>query len=517
MKDRLDRFAAESERAAAALVLVLVLAFMLSLTAAAFFQTADLSTNDPSGERIAFYADNVFLNLIMLALMLCALYLFYCHCDHIRLRRLELLLLLWIFAAGTAFVASVKLRAPYYSDSYMVTYAAQRAAAHDFSILMDPYFRRFPFQLGYVLYSEVFFRVASRILAGLPEGYQWLALQEVNLLWLLLAYHALLQSARLLFRRDRTVKLTAVLLFFCLQPVFSVTFLYGNMPAFACGCAAVWMFLEVLEKRRLYAALLTVAFLAAAVTLKLNLLIFCVAIGGVCLIELFKKRSWRGAAALLLAAICVLTVSKLPQRFYEKRMEYSFGSGIPMIAWMAMGFDEGHAAPGWYKEDHTVTAFERSGRDPAATAEQARAALQERLAAFTTHPRRALRFFWDKLRSQWNEPTYGSLWLNQVHLSFSEKGAIYDFLCGSASAERRTTAVLNQFQQLIFLGMLLGCFGLWHKKSVKSCLLPLIVLGGLLYHLLFEAKSQYALPYYVLMLPVAAYGLTRLFRRIENR
>ena len=517
MKDRLDRFAAGSERAAAALILVLVLAFMLSLTAAAFFQTADLSTNDASGEHIAFYADNVFLNMLMLALLLCALYLFYLHCDHIRLRRMELLLMLWIFAAGTLFVASVKLRAPYYSDSYMVTYAAQRAAAGDFSILMDPYFRRFPFQLGYVLYSELFFRIASKVLAGLPEGYQWLALQEVNLLWLLLAYHAVLQAARLLFRRERTVKLTAMLLFFCFQPVFSVTFLYGNTPAFACGCSAVWLFLEYLDKRRAYMAVLTAVFLTAAVALKLNLLIFCVAIGGVWGIEILKKRSWRAAVGLLLAAVCVLTVSKLPQRLYEKRMEYDFGSGIPMIAWMAMGFDEGHAAPGWYKEDHTVTAFERSGRDPAATAELAKEALQTRFAAFRAHPRHALRFFWGKLRSQWNEPTYGSLWLNQVHLSFSEKGAIYDFICGSSGAERRTTAFLNQVQQLVFLGMLLGCFGLWHKKSVRSCLLPLIVLGGLLYHLLFEAKSQYALPYFVLMLPVAAYGLTRLFRRIERR
>ena len=517
MKDRLEQFAVKSDKVAAVLILVLVLAFLLSLTAAAFFQTADLNTNDPSGEHIDFYADNVFLNLIMLLMLLCALYLFYCRCDHIRLRRLELVLLVWVFLCGTAFVASVKLRAPYYSDSYMVTYAAQRAAAHDLSILSDPYFRRFPFQLGYVLYSELFFRAASRLLAGLPEGYQWLALQEVNLLWLLLAFHAVLQSARLLFRRERSVKLTALLLFFCFQPIFSVTFLYGNIPAFACGCLAVWMFLAYMEKGRLRFALLTAAFLTAAVTLKLNLLIFCVAIGGVWLIELLKKRSLRSAVCLVLTVVSVLTVSKLPQRFYEKRMDYDFGSGIPMIAWMAMGFDEGHAAPGWYKEEHTVTAFERSGRDPAATADAARAALRERAAVFASSPRAALRFFWAKLRSQWNEPTYESLWLNQVHLSFSKKGAIYDFICGSGSAERRSTAVMNQYQQLIFLGTLLGCLGLWHKKSVKSCLLPLIVLGGLLYHLLFEAKSQYALPYFVLMLPVAAYGLSRLFRRIENR
>ena len=182
-----------------------------------------------------------------------------------------------------------------------------------------------------------------------------------------------------------------------------------------------------------------------------------------------------------------------------------------------MGLDEGHAAPGWYREDHTVTAFFHTGEDPEATAALAKAALKNRVAGFAAHPDKALRFFWAKLRSQWNEPTYESIWLNQVHMSFSEKGRVYSFLCGEGSAERRTTAVMNQFQQLIYLGMLLGCFGLWHRKNAKSCLLPLIVLGGLLYHLLFEAKSQYALPYFVLMLPVAAYGYSRLFHRIEYR
>ena len=43
------------------------------------------------------------------------------------------------------------------------------------------------------------------------------------------------------------------------------------------------------------------------------------------------------------------------------------------------------------------------------------------------------------------------------------------------------------------------------------------MLGGLLYHLLFEAKSQYALPYFVLLVPLAAWGLSRLFHRTEHR
>ena len=76
---------------------------------------------------------------------------------------------------------------------------------------------------------------------------------------------------------------------------------------------------------------------------------------------------------------------------------------------------------------------------------------------------------------------------------------------------------MNQFQQLIFFGMLLSLFELWRRRDTESSLLPLIILGGLLYHLLFEAKSQYALPYFVLMIPMAAFGFGWFFYRIENR
>ena len=511
----MDSLAQGMEKAVVILSLVLLAVFLLGLVFTAYTQTSELNMNDVSGEHIEFRDDNFFLNGILTAICLCALYLFYRRCDAIPLRRMERLLLVFTFVFGAAFIASTRLEAPIYSDSYLVTYAAQRAAVGDFSQLADAYFRRFPFQLGYVLYSELFFRAARLALGTSPEGYRWLALQGVNLLWLLFAYHALVEISGLLFHRPRVQKLTMLLLFFCLQPLLSVTFLYGNTPAFACGTAALWMFLLFLESERTRYALLTALFLSLAVTLKLNLLIFCVAVGGVWTIELFKKRSLRSLLCLLLAAVCVLTLPKLPQRIYEKRTGFAFGEGIPMIAWMAMGFDQGYAAPGWYREYHTVSVFLESGEDAAATAAEAKEYLAGRLQEFRNDGAGCLRFFRQKFDSQWNEPTYESMWVNQVQLSFSEKGRFYDFLCGSGA--RRTAAFLNQVQQLVLLGALAGMPGLWRRKRIQLCLLPVIVLGGVLYHLLFEAKSQYALPYFVLLVPLAAWGLSRLFHRIEHR
>ena len=510
-----DGFARKLEKSAAVLVPALLCCFLLGLTFAAFTETASLNMNDPSGEHIDFRDDNIFLNGILALIYLCVLYLFYRRCGTIPLRLMERVLLLWAFLFGAAFIASTKLQPPVYSDSYLVTYAARRAAMGDFAQLGEVYFRRFPFQLGYVLYTELFFRAADLVLGGAPEGYRWLALQGVNLLWLMLAWHALVQISGLLFHRERVQKLTMLLLFFCLQPLLSVTFLYGNIPAFACGIVGVWTFLLFLDGGKLRHALLTALLLGLAAALKLNLLIFCVAVGGVWLVELAKKPSLRSLICLGLAAACVLLIPKLPQKLYELRTGLSFGSGIPMIAWMAMGFDEGHAASGWYREYHTVEVFARNGEDAAATAADARQFLSERLREFKGAPAEALQFFRRKLCSQWNEPSCGSLWLNQVQLSFSEKGRFYDFLCGSGA--RRTANVMNQVQQLVFLGALLGMPGLWRRKRISQCLLPVIVLGGLLYHLLFEAKSQYALPYFMLLVPLAAWGLSRLFSRIEHR
>jgi len=508
-----EKISYELERWSVLLILILVLAFMLVLTASAYLETSHLNTNDISGENIDIYSDNVFLNVIFAVIYLAVAYLFYQYTDAIPLRYFEFVLFGWMFCFGCVFIGTTKLAPPIYSDSFMLVNAAMDAA-EGFYHNMQTYFARFPFQLGYVLYAEAFFRGMFLVLPGLPEGYYSLALQMFNLLWLMLCYYSLLSITRCLWDDERVYKLCALLMCFALQPIMSCTFLYGNIPALACGTVAVWMFLKFMQDEKLYHALLCAAFLAAAVAMKLNLLIFLVAIGGIWLVKLVKKFSLKSGLCLVMAAVCVLTVSKLPQTVYERRSGYDFGEGIPMVAWLAMGVSEGHAAVGWYKEEPPVTVFKESGNDPLVTGEKAKAAIAERLDYFADNPGEAVSFFSEKLRSQWNEPSYDSIWLNQVFVSYSEKGGLYKLLCDKG--EGLTVGFMNQHQQLVFLGMLLGVLALIKKRDILSCILPLVILGGLMYHLLFEAKSQYALPYFILMMPVAAMGLSAFFEKLKK-
>ena len=510
---RIERGIASLSRFGAATVLVLTFAFMAFLTFCAYLETGDVSTNNAAGELVELYADNIFLNILMLFIFLSTLYLLYRHSNDRSLWRTELLLMAMVFALGITFILSVKLAAPWYSDSYLVLYAAEKAAIGEYTGL-DSYFCRFPFQLGYVLYAEIVFRLMGSTLPGMPAGYYRLALQGLNVLWLLLCYHALIQLSWQLFQSRRVQKLTTVLLMFCLPPVFTCTFLYGNIPGFALGALALWMFAAFMRQRRLWQGLLCALFLGLAVAVKLNLMIFFAAIVIVWLLDLLQNRSIKSLVCLLLTVVSVLTLGRAPQDIYERRSGKDFGSGIPMIAWMAMGMSEGHAGPGWYKEDHTVSFFMDSGMDPEATAENAGQVIKQRAEYFAENPGQGLRFFSRKLRSQWNEPTYESLWINQVQQSYGQKGFMYEWFCHVG--ERHITGYMNQYQQLVFLGMLLSCVFLWRRRDIRQCLPALVILGGILYHLLFEAKSQYALPYFVLMIPLASYGFCSLYKRVEG-
>ncbi len=511
--ERIDSGIAWLSRLAAAVILGLSGLFILLLTVSAYIETANVSTNNEAGELVEIYADNIFLNILILILLLSSLYLLYRHCVNFSLLRTELVLMLLIFLLGVAFIISVKLAAPWYSDSYQLLYAAERAAVGDYDAI-DAYFYRFPFQLGYVLYAEVLFRLMGSLLPGMPAGYYRLALQGVNLLWLLIAYHAVIGLNWQLFQNRRVQIFTMILLLFCLPPVLSCTFLYGIIPGFALGAAALWMFAAFLRQRRFWQGLLCALCLGFAVLIKLNYMIFAVAICIIWVIDLLKNRSIKSLICLILVIASVAVLDGAAQNIYEKRSGRDFGKGIPMLAWVAMGMSEGHAGPGWYKEDNTVTVFMESGMDAQATEENAVKVIQDRVAYFSVNPGKAVDFYWEKLRSQWNEPTYESLWINRVQQSYGEKGLLYDWFC--EGGKQMSTVYMNQYQQLIFLGTLLCCVWLFRHSNIGQCLPLLVILGGILYHLLCEAKSQYALPYFILMVPLAACGFCGLFQVLEH-
>ena len=232
-------------RFCAAVILTLMSLIMAYLFIMSMLATSDVSTGEGFGELLTFRQDNVLLNLAVLVLCAGLLYLFWRFSDGIRLSLLTGLLLAWTILAGALFIASTKLQPS--QDSYVVTFWAMQSAKGDTSYYHF-YFQRFPYQFGYALYGELFFRAVFLVLPSIPEGFACMLLQAVNVLFLGVTEYALIRIVGLSFHSERAQKLTALLLFLSLHGVLFSTYLYGNLPGLAFSALAIWAFLAFQER-----------------------------------------------------------------------------------------------------------------------------------------------------------------------------------------------------------------------------------------------------------------------------
>ena len=105
------------------------------------------------------------------------------------------------------------------------------------------------------------------------------------------------------------------------------------------------------------------------------------------------------------------------------------------------------------------------------------------------------------------------VWVNQFHRGDFSRivQSIYDGKLYVVLHE-----YMNLYQSLIFAAVLFAL--LYRRKSwrLEQLFLLIVILGGFCFHTLWEAKSQYIFPYFVILLPYAAAGISDFSER-SNR
>ena len=66
---------------------------------------------------------------------------------------------------------------------------------------------------------------------------------------------------------------------------------------------------------------------------------------------------------------------------------------------------------------------------------------------------------------------------------------------------------MNYMLQVVYAGFALGVLVLMRKRESAQLIFPIAIIGGVLFHLLYEANAKYALTYLPMFLPIAAYGI----------
>lgn len=416
-----------------------------------------------------------------------------------NLRVLLIVSMTWMFAAGLLWVTLAKSTPV--SDQYMIYTSAQRFLEGNYERLTyGKYLYYYPFQLGLTAWEVL-------ILSFFGSG-NYQALQVCNVLAVLLCVYAGFRITRMLYQSR---KASAFYLFFtdgCFPLIVYTVYVYSDVLALALCMTAIWQILRYIKQGKISGGIFTAACLSAAVLLRSNSLIVMIAILCVLLTIAVSRARWQYLLCALMILVVSLSSGPVVRKYYERKSGIPVNGGMPSILWIAMGMQEGDKEAGWYNGYSVYIYQDICGYESEPAGEIGFSEVKTRVKEFLKSPFYAADFYFRKFTSQWNEPTYGCFIMTyateQERSSFGE--SLYTGL-----PNRVLQKYLDSYQLLIYgLVLLLLIYRRKKEKKLEWYVLLIAVIGGVLFHELWEAKSRYVFPYFIMMIPMAAGGLAEL-------
>lgn len=500
-------------------VIVLILFAILLLVSALLSIGSLLMTSVVDvNEHITLVQDNVVLNLLVVAAFI--LVLKYCRrfFRTINPKTAAIVLIAYTSVLGVLWITASQ--AVPRADQEVVLNAAAMVANNDYTPFYGDfsYFSLLPHQLGVLFVFELFTRLFG---SGNDTAFTIL-----NIVWLDAVYIAIIYLVRLIFNSKKIELLTILLLFACLQPILFCTFIYGNLMGLAFSLWAVYFEIRYIKTNKKSLMAVSAAMITVAVLAKINCTIVLIAMCIILLLHFLKNHRWFNLAAIALAAIMSLGLFGLVQKSYEMRANVKFDEGITQVAWAAMGIQDESTAiypasdsfPGWYNR-YPIIVFQYTVGDTESRNAQVMSDIKTRVQYFIDNPAYAIQFFANKTISQWDEPSFESIWISQVPYNQAPPHPDWVNSLYYGDLNRGLLQCFDFYVEIIFIGFAAAMFfAIRKKQGICFFAIPLVVLGGFTYHFLFEAKSQYILVYFVMMVPFAAWGYYQLVNlKFEKR
>ena len=293
------------------------------------------------------------------------------------------------------------------------------------------------------------------------------------------------------------------------------TFVYGDLISIPMCLFAIYYIMEYEMKKKKRSLIISAIFMAIGYTVRMNNLIFIIALVIYLILNVIKEDDDRKNIKLILQKIAILAIfiviaiipATLIRSSIQYKLELDKDKKIPTLGYLYIGMEESYRANGWYS-DYATWAW----NDVEESKEKYKRAIIERVKYFMQNPDYFVKFYIGKVASMWTENTYASLWYNQT-FNFTEiEGEI-----GIIRAKQIDELVQDKTERLLMYqkALVIIIFGTTivviiknrKKLSNEIILLITIFIGGFLFHILWEAKSRYIIPYLLVLIPVASISI----------
>lgn len=367
------------------------------------------------------------------------------------------------------------------------------------------YIQMFPYQIGLVSCYQMIFRIF-----GL-----WYSTEEVhifNVLCYMASLFFMSHIVYILYQNKKVLYYQVITTMLFAPWFFMMPFCYGDMPSLMFSLGGVYCYLQYERKRKRKYAILSVPFFCCSCIVKPNGIIFVIAMFCMLIIKALQKKEVKwlfyGIVLLLLSAMSLPTIKFVYNARYQLHME----EGSPVYGNMLMGLSESFNA-GRYT-GYVVKVYDKFAPDTKAMSQDALLHIQERLEEFSKDIPYTVRFFKEKIATEYAEPTYEAILNNKYYGGESEfVNQIYYGQLGNW-----LTRFLNRYQVYLYIMSLFYIIYLWKQDAdANQYLFILYFLGIFLLQIVWEAQGRYVLPSIICLIPCVSYSGYRIETIVHHK
>lgn len=359
------------------------------------------------------------------------------------------------------------------------------------------YLSAYPFQIGMVFFIEVMYRIIG-------EGTYFFPM-ILNVLCICTIFYFLCKIVKEVFLEVKVSNITAILLFGCLPAIFYCTYVYGTIYGLTLSVIAIYMLIRYYNTDKVIYVFWSSIFIAISIILKSNYSIVLITLIIMLILKAANKRKILPLLLIIVLVTTTVLLKSLLCTYYESRSGAKLREGAPKTLWIAMGLQDGDAAEGWYNGFNWLTFVDNPSYED--SDKIAKESIKQSLRNFKENPKEAFKFFYKKIVSQWSEPTYQSLFSshnqNQHSHELSRIGkSIYEGLLNKV-----LLFYMDVYNFIIWMGTFLFLILNRKKINIQQLMCAIIIIGGFLFHIIWEGKSMYIFPYFMFAIPYGAAGI----------
>jgi len=387
---------------------------------------------------------------------------------------------------------------PLWDPGYVCRAAEAVAQGREISATEVAYINRYPQQVGIVW----LFSIVIRLFGTGGESYMTLHLFLAFCVPLILWNGYLLTDV--LFENKELNAYYLIMGMGMLPLAFYVNFVYSDIPGILLLMMAVnaTLYYGKTAKKRYY--MLAVLLFVLAIMIRMNNLIVGIAVIGIWCLFALMKRAPIQAGRMVLAVALVWIGVRVMSRWLEGQYGIDSQMAEPSIAWIAMGMQRSEHGAGWFN-GYLDNIYASTGGNASLIKEDSILQIKRSMMNFLRQPKACMLFYAEKFLLQWNQPSYQCLGVAESY-EVMPTGVVEAIYRGNLFSCTRN--YFDCYQWVVYIGF--ACY-LWcrvrgKEYEVNELILVLAIFGGMLFSLLWEAKSRYVLPYFILMIPYSVRG-----------